>query len=89
MGISCSAINNLPDIVFTINGNEYPLPPSAYILQVRGLWASRLGVPAGNAASYHTAPHTPPPAFAQGKGRFHKRKLKAALDSLQRKHDTL
>ncbi|XP_025771109.1 pepsin A-2/A-3-like [Puma concolor] len=33
MGISCSAISNLPDIVFTINGNEYPLPPSAYILQ--------------------------------------------------------
>ncbi|ELV10247.1 Pepsin A [Tupaia chinensis] len=33
MVISCSAINNLPDIVFTINGVQYPLPPSAYILQ--------------------------------------------------------
>ncbi|VCW77317.1 unnamed protein product, partial [Gulo gulo] len=33
MVISCSAINNLPDIVFTINGIQYPLPPSAYILQ--------------------------------------------------------
>ncbi|XP_076971108.1 pepsin A-like [Tamandua tetradactyla] len=33
MAISCSAINNLPDIVFTINGVEYPLPASAYILQ--------------------------------------------------------
>ncbi|XP_029770866.1 pepsin A [Suricata suricatta] len=33
MVISCSAINELPDIVFTINGYEYPLPASAYILQ--------------------------------------------------------
>ncbi|KAM6159373.1 pepsin A [Rhynchocyon petersi] len=33
MVVSCSAINNLPDIVFTINGVQYPLPPSAYILQ--------------------------------------------------------
>ncbi|XP_006899903.1 PREDICTED: pepsin A-like [Elephantulus edwardii] len=33
MAISCSAINSLPDIVFTINGIQYPLPASAYILQ--------------------------------------------------------
>ncbi|XP_054419789.1 pepsin A [Pteronotus mesoamericanus] len=33
MVVSCSAINNLPNIVFTINGIQYPLPPSAYILQ--------------------------------------------------------
>ncbi|XP_006875054.1 PREDICTED: pepsin A-like [Chrysochloris asiatica] len=33
MVVSCSAISNLPDIVFTINGVQYPLPPSAYILQ--------------------------------------------------------
>lgn len=33
MVVSCSAINNLPNIVFTINGVQYPLPPSAYILQ--------------------------------------------------------
>ncbi|KAM7086945.1 pepsin A [Molossus nigricans] len=33
MVVSCSAINNLPNIVFTINGIQYPLAPSAYILQ--------------------------------------------------------
>ncbi|XP_036151758.1 pepsin A [Myotis myotis] len=33
MVVSCSAINSLPSIVFTINGVQYPLPPSAYILQ--------------------------------------------------------
>uniref|UniRef100_A0A8C9HJA0 Peptidase A1 domain-containing protein n=1 Tax=Piliocolobus tephrosceles TaxID=591936 RepID=A0A8C9HJA0_9PRIM len=38
MVVSCSAISSLPDIVFTINGVQYPVPPSAYILQVRGLW---------------------------------------------------
>lgn len=37
--ISCSSIDSLPDVVFTINGVQYPVPPSAYILQVRGLWA--------------------------------------------------
>ena len=42
MVVSCSAINNLPNIVFTINGIQYPLSPSAYILQVRGLWAFHL-----------------------------------------------
>ncbi|XP_058383375.1 pepsin II-2/3-like [Diceros bicornis minor] len=31
--ISCSAIYSLPDIVFTINGVEFPLPASAYILE--------------------------------------------------------
>nr|XP_012309783.1 pepsin A isoform X1 [Aotus nancymaae] len=36
MVVSCSAISSLPDIVFTINGNQYPVPASAYILQVRG-----------------------------------------------------
>nr|Q9GMY8.1 RecName: Full=Pepsin A; Flags: Precursor [Sorex unguiculatus]BAB11750.1 pepsinogen A [Sorex unguiculatus] len=33
MAVSCSSIKNLPDIVFTINGIQYPLPASAYILQ--------------------------------------------------------
>uniref|UniRef100_A0A8I5T4U4 pepsin A n=1 Tax=Pongo abelii TaxID=9601 RepID=A0A8I5T4U4_PONAB len=33
MVVSCSAISSLPDIVFTINGVQYPLPPSAYILK--------------------------------------------------------
>lgn len=61
MVISCSAINNLPDIVFTINGYEYPLPPSAYILQVRGLWASHLCVPTEGVATYHTP--SPSPGF--------------------------
>ncbi|XP_036993671.2 pepsin A-like [Artibeus jamaicensis] len=31
--VSCSAVSDLPNIVFTINGNQYPLPSSAYILQ--------------------------------------------------------
>ncbi|CAM4573841.1 unnamed protein product [Caretta caretta] len=29
--ISCSAMSSLPNIVFTINGIEFPLPVSAYI----------------------------------------------------------
>ncbi|XP_044115339.1 pepsin F-like [Neovison vison] len=29
--INCDTINTLPDIVFTINGVEYPVPASAYI----------------------------------------------------------
>ncbi|KAI5933060.1 pepsin A [Manis javanica] len=33
MVISCSAMYNLPNIIFTINGIQYPLPASAYILQ--------------------------------------------------------
>ncbi|XP_068410484.1 pepsin A-like [Eschrichtius robustus] len=36
MAISCSSINSLPDIVFTINGIQYPVPPTAYILQSQG-----------------------------------------------------
>ncbi|XP_029771126.1 pepsin F-like [Suricata suricatta] len=31
--ISCNASNTLPDIVFTINGIDYPVPASAYIQQ--------------------------------------------------------
>uniref|UniRef100_F6TBJ5 Pepsin A n=1 Tax=Equus caballus TaxID=9796 RepID=F6TBJ5_HORSE len=31
--ISCSSIDSLPDIVFTINGVEFHLSPSAYILE--------------------------------------------------------
>ncbi|XP_003224161.1 pepsin A [Anolis carolinensis] len=31
--ISCNAMNSLPDIIFTINGIEFPLPASAYIRQ--------------------------------------------------------
>uniref|UniRef100_A0A670Z8T6 pepsin A n=1 Tax=Pseudonaja textilis TaxID=8673 RepID=A0A670Z8T6_PSETE len=33
--VNCNAINELPDIVFTINGIQYPVPASAYIRQVR------------------------------------------------------
>ncbi|XP_049635690.1 pepsin A [Suncus etruscus] len=33
MVVSCSSIQSLPDIVFTINGIQYPLPASAYILK--------------------------------------------------------
>lgn len=32
--ISCSAISSLPDIVFHINGQAFPLPPSAYVMEV-------------------------------------------------------
>lgn len=51
MVISCSSIDSLPDIVFTINGVQYPLSPSAYILQVRGPWAFHLDVPTPNVAT--------------------------------------
>ncbi|XP_059873433.1 pepsin A-4-like [Delphinus delphis] len=36
MVISCSAIDSLPDIVFTINGVQYPVPAKAYVLQNQG-----------------------------------------------------
>ncbi|XP_058926493.1 pepsin A-like [Kogia breviceps] len=36
MVISCSSISSLPDIIFTINGVQYPVPPTAYILQSQG-----------------------------------------------------
>uniref|UniRef100_A0A8C3FVI4 pepsin A n=1 Tax=Chrysemys picta bellii TaxID=8478 RepID=A0A8C3FVI4_CHRPI len=40
--ISCSAMSSLPNIVFTINGIEFPVPASAYIIDVSGMgtWAS-------------------------------------------------
>lgn len=87
MVISCSAINNLPNIVFTINGIQYPLPPSAYILQVRGLGTSHLRAPTANVATHPSPPTIP--AFAQGKVIFHRLKLTSALDSLQRKRRCL
>ncbi|XP_077675976.1 pepsin A-like [Eretmochelys imbricata] len=34
--ISCSAMSSLPDIVFTINGIEFPVPASAYIIEESG-----------------------------------------------------
>ncbi|XP_074854091.1 pepsin A-like [Carettochelys insculpta] len=34
--ISCSDMSSLPDIIFTINGIEFPLPASAYILDSSG-----------------------------------------------------
>ncbi|XP_074852111.1 pepsin A-like [Carettochelys insculpta] len=34
--ISCSDISSLPDIIFTINGIEFPVPASAYILDESG-----------------------------------------------------
>ncbi|XP_011366892.1 pepsin A [Pteropus medius] len=33
MVVSCSAASELPNIIFTINGVQYPLPSSAYILE--------------------------------------------------------
>ncbi|XP_032078113.1 pepsin A-like [Thamnophis elegans] len=38
--INCNAINELADIVFTINGIEYPVPASAYIRQFQGYCTS-------------------------------------------------
>nr|XP_021532391.1 pepsin F-like [Aotus nancymaae] len=40
--IECDAIHTLPDLVFTINGVNYPVPASAYIQQaaLRGCWSS-------------------------------------------------
>uniref|UniRef100_A0A8C8SA11 Peptidase A1 domain-containing protein n=1 Tax=Pelusios castaneus TaxID=367368 RepID=A0A8C8SA11_9SAUR len=32
--ISCSSVSSLPDIIFNINGIDFPLPASAYILEV-------------------------------------------------------
>uniref|UniRef100_G1U0D6 Peptidase A1 domain-containing protein n=1 Tax=Oryctolagus cuniculus TaxID=9986 RepID=G1U0D6_RABIT len=44
MIVSCSSMYSLPNIVFTINGVQYPVPPSAYILEVRDHSAShRMG----------------------------------------------
>ncbi|XP_015278538.1 PREDICTED: pepsin A-like [Gekko japonicus] len=31
--VSCNSISSLPNIIFTINGIEFPLPPSAYVIQ--------------------------------------------------------
>ncbi|XP_057583129.1 pregnancy-associated glycoprotein 2-like [Hippopotamus amphibius kiboko] len=35
--VPCSNISSLPTIIFTINGNDYPVPPEAYIWKVRGV----------------------------------------------------
>ncbi|XP_053560681.1 gastricsin-like [Bombina bombina] len=34
--VNCNSVQNLPTISFTINGVNFPLPPSAYILQNNG-----------------------------------------------------
>uniref|UniRef100_A0A8C8RR91 pepsin A n=1 Tax=Pelusios castaneus TaxID=367368 RepID=A0A8C8RR91_9SAUR len=34
--ISCSSMSSLPDMVFTINGIEFPVPASAYIIEESG-----------------------------------------------------
>nr|XP_033776360.1 pepsin A-like [Geotrypetes seraphini] len=34
--INCGSISSMPDIIFTINGVQYPLPASAYIMQNQG-----------------------------------------------------
>ncbi|XP_058011257.1 pepsin A-like [Ahaetulla prasina] len=38
--VNCNAINELPDIVFTINGIQYPVPASAYIRQFQNYCTS-------------------------------------------------
>uniref|UniRef100_A0A8D0B3S7 Gastricsin n=1 Tax=Salvator merianae TaxID=96440 RepID=A0A8D0B3S7_SALMN len=42
--VECSSVQNLPTISFTINGVSFPLPPSAYILNVTYL-SSQNGQP--------------------------------------------
>ncbi|NWX41902.1 PEPA protein, partial [Steatornis caripensis] len=34
--ISCEAVSSLPNIVFNINGNAFPVPPSAYVINSDG-----------------------------------------------------
>ncbi|XP_042641390.1 pepsin A [Tyto alba] len=34
--ISCEAVSSLPDIVFYINGQAFPVPPSAYVVESNG-----------------------------------------------------
>uniref|UniRef100_A0A8C4UFU1 pepsin A n=1 Tax=Falco tinnunculus TaxID=100819 RepID=A0A8C4UFU1_FALTI len=34
--VSCSAVSSLPDIVFNINGEAFPVPASAYVIQSEG-----------------------------------------------------
>ncbi|KFQ90889.1 Pepsin A, partial [Nipponia nippon] len=34
--INCKSISSLPNVVFNINGNAFPVPPSAYVIQSDG-----------------------------------------------------
>ncbi|NXT53554.1 PEPA protein, partial [Pluvianellus socialis] len=34
--ISCSAVSRLPSIIFHINGKDFPVPPSAYVMESNG-----------------------------------------------------
>uniref|UniRef100_A0A8C8A6R3 pepsin A n=1 Tax=Otus sunia TaxID=257818 RepID=A0A8C8A6R3_9STRI len=34
--VSCEAVSSLPDVVFYLNGQGFPVPPSAYVLQSNG-----------------------------------------------------
>ncbi|XP_078497433.1 gastricsin-like [Lissotriton helveticus] len=34
--VNCNNVQNLPSLTFTINGATFPVPPSAYILQING-----------------------------------------------------
>ncbi|XP_067875409.1 pepsin A-like [Heterodontus francisci] len=34
--VNCNNLSNMPDVVFTINGIDYPLTPSEYIVQSQG-----------------------------------------------------
>ncbi|XP_008582216.1 PREDICTED: pepsin A-5 [Galeopterus variegatus] len=40
MVVSCSSVDDLPDIIFTINDVQYPVPASAYILDTDGVCIS-------------------------------------------------
>ena len=51
--ISCDDVSSLPDIVFHINGKAFPVPPSAYVVEVsvppgRGDLGGPGGVPAAD-----------------------------------------
>ncbi|KAJ1137923.1 hypothetical protein NDU88_004317 [Pleurodeles waltl] len=34
--VNCNTVQNLPSLTFTISGATFPIPPSAYILQING-----------------------------------------------------
>ncbi|XP_057583142.1 pregnancy-associated glycoprotein 2-like [Hippopotamus amphibius kiboko] len=43
--VPCNSIGHLPTIIFTINGNDYPVPAQSYIGKVANKQIYRLGVP--------------------------------------------
>ncbi|XP_064144055.1 pepsin F-like [Loxodonta africana] len=47
--MNCEAVNTLPDIIFNINGIDYPMPASAYIRKEgKGICYSNFQATPGN-----------------------------------------